>query len=325
MSIDGLPAAEPPPGLVATGNRRRVEGFLWAALSVCIFSGWFVVTRFSVTHEVRIWDIMALRFGVGGVLLLPFLIGRKAALPRGAWREGLMFAVLWGAPFVFLVGLGLQLTSAAEASAISPALMPVFAGLLAWPALRETPNRWRMAGYLVIVIGLSALVIGNARIHGWPNLYGIALLVGAGLTWAIYTLLFRSSGLTSLQAGALVCFWSAVLYVPLYLWFGLSRLGSASMPELAFQLIYQGVLMSVVATIAFNKAVSLLGAAAATAIIALLPVIVTTLAVPVLGEIPSWSGGIAVIVIAAGVILAARPAPIDPSSSRNATQQGELT
>ena len=320
MSIDVRPAATPPARPVVSGSRRRLAGFLWAALSVCIFSGWFVVTRFSVTHELRIWDIMALRFGIGGVLLLPFLLGRKAGLPRGAWREGLLFAMLWGAPFVFLVGLGLQLTSAAQAAAISPALMPVFAGLLAWPALRQAPGRWRLTGYLVIVVGLAALVIGNARIHGWPDPYGIALLVGAGLTWAIYTLLFRSSGLTSLQAGALICFWSAVLYVPLYLWFGLSRLGSASMPELAFQLIYQGVLMSVVATIAFNKAVTLLGAAAATAIIALLPVIVTTLAVPVLGEIPSWLGGIAAVVIAAGVFMAARPAPADPSSSRSAIQ-----
>jgi hypothetical protein len=42
-----------------------VGGALWT-----IFAGWFVVTRFSVTHELRIWDIMALRFGCGAVLLL---------------------------------------------------------------------------------------------------------------------------------------------------------------------------------------------------------------------------------------------------------------
>lgn len=294
---------------VAAPGRRRLAGFGWAALTVGIFSGWFVVTRFSMTHELRIWDIMALRFGIGAVLLLPFLIGRGNALPPKAWLEGLLFALLWGAPFVFLVGLGLQLTSAAEASAVTPALMPVFAGLIAWPALAEMPTKSRLIGYLVIVVGLAVLLIGNARLHGWPHPSGIALLIGAAVTWAIYTLLFRGSGLSALQSGALICFWSAVLFLPVYAWFGLSRLGEASGRELAFQVIYQGGLMSVVAIFAFNRAVMLLGPVAAAAVIALLPVIVSALAIPVLGETPSWLEALAIVAISVGVLLAARPAP----------------
>ncbi|WP_299719911.1 DMT family transporter [Tardiphaga sp.] len=325
MSIEVLRAPAPLAAGENSAMRQRLAGFAWAALAVGIFSGWFVVTRFSVTHELRIWDIIALRFGIGGVLLLPVLLGSRRQLPAKAWLEGMLFALLWGAPFVFLVGLGLQLTSAAEASAITPALMPVFAGLLAWPTLREVPGRTRLIGYLVIVAGLIALVVGNAQLPGWPSPAGIALLIGAGFTWAIYTLLFRRSGLSPLQAGALICFWSAVLYLPVYLWFGLSRFALASTQELAFQVIYQGVLMSVVATIAFNRAVTLLGAAAAAAMIALLPVIVSTLAIPVLREIPSWLEGVAIVVIAVGVLLAARPTPILEPSLFRAPRQKEPT
>jgi hypothetical protein len=60
-----------------TKSGLRLAGFAWAARSISIFSGWFVVTRFGMTHELRIWDIMALRFGGGTLVLLPFLIENK--------------------------------------------------------------------------------------------------------------------------------------------------------------------------------------------------------------------------------------------------------
>ncbi|MEH2483883.1 drug/metabolite transporter (DMT)-like permease [Nitrobacteraceae bacterium AZCC 2146] len=292
---------------------RRLAGFAWAALSVGIFSGWFVVTRFSVTHELRIWDVMALRFGVGAVLLLPFLIGSKRVLPFRLWLEGLLLAMLWGAPFVFFVGLGLRLTSAAEASAITPALMPVFAGLFGWLILREWPSSTRLVGYIVIASGLIALVGGYAMLHGAPDSIGIALLIGAGITWAIYTLRFRLSGLSSQQAAALICFWSAVLFVPVYLIAGLSRFDQASVQELTFQVIYQGVFMSVVAVVSYNRAITLLGAGAAAAMIALLPVIVSAVAFPVLGEALSAIEIAAIAFISVGVGLAARPNPVPKS------------
>jgi drug/metabolite transporter (DMT)-like permease len=59
------------PGDRAGWARPWSAGFIWATVSLMIFSGWFVITRFRVTHELRIWDIMALRFGVGAALLGP--------------------------------------------------------------------------------------------------------------------------------------------------------------------------------------------------------------------------------------------------------------
>jgi hypothetical protein len=105
---------------------------------------WFVISRFSVTHELRIWDIMALRFGVGALMLAPTILRRGARLPATAWWEGLLFCLLWGLPFVLLVAVGLQRTSAAEAASIAPAAMPVFAGIMGWVVLgeRQEKARW---------------------------------------------------------------------------------------------------------------------------------------------------------------------------------------
>jgi hypothetical protein len=100
-------------------SRSMVAGFAWSALSVAILSGWFVVTRFSVTRELRIWDITPLRFGIGAILLAPAVLCRGQRSSLAAWREGLLFTLLWGQPCVLPVALGLQLTSAAQAASVA--------------------------------------------------------------------------------------------------------------------------------------------------------------------------------------------------------------
>lgn len=286
---------------------RWIQGLAFAAIAVLIFSGWFVVTRFTVTHQLRIWDVTALRFGVGAILLAPILL--KQRLPAAAWLEGLLYAVLWGAPFVLLVATGLELTTAAQASSIVPALMPVIAGLISWYATKRPPGGSAMWSYLVILIGLIALVISRPAAGGTVNPLGYVALVLAATTWALYSVRLRSSQLSALQSAALICFWSAVIFIPVYVGWDLSYLGQTSSQEIAFQLVYQGVFMSGVALFAYNKAVAALGAGVAAAMMALVPVLATLLAVPVLGEVPSWLGMTAIIVIAVGVVLAVRPAP----------------
>lgn len=307
-------AGRPPSVRWEAGVGPMLTGFLWAAISLVIFAGWFVVTRLTVTHELRIWDVVALRFGVGALLLLPVLLAPGRRLPRGAWLPGLLSALLWGAPFVLLVALGLKLTSAAEASSVTPALMPVFAGVIGWLVLREPPGRRRLLGYAAIVIGLAALLADRSLVDGGASLEGAAALIAAAILWAIYTVRFRGSGLTALQAAALICFWSAALYLPFYLGLGLSRLQDASIQELLFQTAYQGFLMSAVAIVTYNRAVAVLGPSAAAAIMALLPVTATTIAAPVLGEIPTAMESLAIGAIALGVILATRPTPFRAAS-----------
>ncbi len=287
----------------------RLAGLGWAALTVAIFSGWFVVTRFSVTRELQIWDITAFRFGVGAIVLAPAILRRGTRLPLSAWGEGLVFTMLWGLPFVLLVALGLRLTSAAQAASITPTMMPLFAGLFAWVFLRERQGPLRWLGYAAIFAGVAGLLAAGTAAHGALDPVGLGALLAAAAMWAIYTLLFKRSGLTSLQAAALICIWSAVLFLPAYWLFGLSHLHRASIQEIALQAMYQGVLLSCVAIVTYNRAVSLLGAAAATALLALIPVTTSLLAIPILGEIPAATECAAIAVIVIGVLLVARPAP----------------
>lgn len=290
----------------AVRGRGQAAGFMWAALALLIFSGWFVITRFSVTRDLQIWDIMALRFGVGALVLAPTILHPRKRLSAAAWRNGLLLCLLWGAPFVLLVALGLRLTSAAQAASVASAAMPVFAGILGGIVLGEQQGALRWLGYGAIVMGLTLLVGASHTSHGAPSELGLAALLGAALLWAVYTIAFRQSQLSAIQAAALVCTWSAILFLPAYVLLGLSRFALASPSELAFQVVYQGIFMSCLAAVAFNRAVALLGPSAATAIIALLPAVASLLAVPVLGEIPVRAQWAAIVMIGIGVCLAAR-------------------
>lgn len=298
-------------------SRGVLRGFCWAGLSVLIFAGWFVVTRFSVTRELRLWDVAALRFGVGALILLPVLLRSARRMSARQWLEGLMYSCLWGVPFVLAVGYGLQLTSAGRAAAITPTLMPVFAGVFAWIFLKESPGRVRWCGYLAILAGLVWMVLGGASVHGAASPVGLVALVAAAAMWATYTLLFRRSALSPVQAAALICFWSTVLFLPVYILGGLSRLALASPSEIGLQAIYQGALMSGVAIVSFNRSVALLGPSAATAIIALIPAVAALVAIPILGELPSGGECVALAAVIGGVLLAARPARKTAKTSKS--------
>ncbi|MGV8989643.1 MAG: DMT family transporter [Cypionkella sp.] len=295
------------PKVPAAPPSRKAVGIAWAMLGVLIFSGWFVVTRYSVSHELRIWDIAMLRFGIGAIVLLPAVLPRKARPSRAAWRLGFVLMLLWGVPFVLCVALGLQLTSAAQAASITPSLMPVFAGLFAMIFLHERPGLLRGVGFGIIVVGVALLVFAGTNADHVPNWTGFGALIAASAMWAGYTLIFRTSGLSPVQAAAMICVWSSALLIPVYLLFGLSRFHLAQPDEIVMQLIYQGILMSGVAIVVFNRAVALAGAATAASAIALIPAIASLLGVAVLGEVPAVGESVAIAIIVAGALLAARP------------------
>lgn len=175
-----------------------------------------------------------------------------------------------------------------------------------WAFLKERPGRTRCLSYGAILVGL---VTAGAAVRGMPDPAGLAALVLAAAMWAAYTLLFRRSGLTPIQ--------SAALLLPAYGLLGLSRFHLASAGEIALQAVYQGVLMSAVAIVTFNRAVALRGAPAATAIIALVPAVAAALAIPFLGEVPTPIETLAIAAIVIGVLLAAKPMPVRRRAPRS--------
>lgn len=85
--------------------------------------------------------------------------------------------------------------------------------------------------------GLVSHVISHPISDGAIDPLDYGALVLSAMTWAVYSVQFRCSRLSALQSSALICFWSAVIFIPVYVGWRLSSLGQALSQEIKFQLI----------------------------------------------------------------------------------------
>jgi drug/metabolite transporter (DMT)-like permease len=285
---------------------KKLQGTLWAALTVIVWSAWPAFTRLAVTVSVTPADIVLLRFGIGGLILLPVLLRLAGSMPRHAWREGLWFALLQGAPLAMLTTQGLALAPAGHLT-LSTGLMPLFTSLLCFYFLGEAISRLRKYGLALITLG--ALAIGGvslASIHldYWK---GDILFVCAGILGSTYLLRMRRSGLSALQGAALLSVYSMLIYFPVFVLFfwESSKLTQIPTSDLLFQGFYQGVLMGALTMFSLGRSTMLLGAPAAAMSLALLPVASFLLAFFILGEVPSLFEILGAIAISVGAFLAA--------------------
>lgn len=305
--------AEDRAAVVATHDEARgpislsvVSAVLWALLTVAIWGAWPVFTRLSVLHALTPHDLVALRYAVGGLILLPILIAQAGSIPRRGWREGVVLAVCQGAPLALLVTIGVQFAPASHMGALSPGVLPLFAAVLGFLFFNERLSALRSFGLALILAG--ALVMAGFSLSTFTTgvWRGDVLFICAGFMGSIYAVRMRRSGLSAMQGAALIGVYSMILYLPLYwlLWAGSSGLGMASTREVLFQAFYQGVLMGAVALFSLSRAIVVLGAPRAGAFLSLVPVLGTVLGAAILHEIPSVAEAVAVAVISFGVLMA---------------------
>src|SRR5262245_24404155 len=114
-----------------------IRGALYGLAAASIWAGWIVVARLGVTTSLTPWDIAALRFGVGGLLLLPYLLRKGFAIERLGWIRLAAIVLGCGAPMVLLVNAGLLFAPAAHAGGLFSGGVPLIVALLAVPVLHE--------------------------------------------------------------------------------------------------------------------------------------------------------------------------------------------
>ena len=282
-------------------------GVFWALLTVAIWGAWPAVTRLSVTRTMIPEDLVALRYAVGGLVMLPILLQQAARISPRGWGEGVVLAVFQGAPLALLVTIGVRFAPASHMAALSPGLLPLFAAVLSIVFFKEYLSASRHVGLAMIFIGALVLVGVSVTTLSADFWKGDLMFICAGFMGSIYTVRMRRSGLSAMQGAALMSVYSMVFYLPLYgwLWLGSSRLAEAPAYEVLFQAFYQGVLLGAVTLFSLSKAIVILGATRAAAFLSLVPVVGTVFGFAILHEIPSAVETAAVVVISLGVFLAA--------------------
>lgn len=298
---------------LAAGGRgvaEYIRGALYGLAAVSIWSGWIVVARLGLKSSLTPWDIAALRFGVAGLLLFPYVVSKGLAFDRLGWI-GLAAIVLGGGAPVLLANAGLMFAPAAHAGALFPGVMPLMVALLAAAFLREPFTAAKKIGFVLILFGVFAIAWGaGGDAAESRQTIGHVLFLGSGLAWALYTVAMRRARLAGLQAAAIAAVGALTLYMPVYLLTAGASLAAAPWGDIALQAFVQGILTAIVSLIFYGRAVGILGASSGAAFAALSPAMTAVMAIPVLGEWPSAIDWLAIVAISVGVyVVSGGPLP----------------
>jgi drug/metabolite transporter (DMT)-like permease len=290
--------------MVSPTSAEYTRGALYGLAAASIWAGWIVVARLGLRTGLTPWDIAALRFGVGGLLLLPYLRQKGLAIERLGW-VGLAAVMLGcGAPMVLLVNAGLLFAPAAHAGGLFSGMVPLMVALLAAPILHEAFTPAKSVGITLILAGAIGIVWSAEGTIGTRQNIGHVLFVGGAFSWACYTVAMRRARLDGLHAAAIAAVGNLVLYLPVYALVAGASLLNAPPTDIAVQAFVQGFLTAVISLLLYGRAVSILGASGGAAFPALCPAMTAVLAIPILGEWPTAIDWTAIILISAGVYVA---------------------
>lgn len=284
-------------------ERRTAEyarGALFGLAAVLIWAGNIVVAGLGLRSSLTPWDISAIRFGVAGLVLTPYLMRSGLAVDRLGWI-GLAALVLGGAPTVLLANAGLLFAPASHAGALFPGVMPLVVAVLAAAILKEAFTLQKRAGFALIAIGVVGIVSFSGATIGTSQNIGHLLFLASAFAFACYTVAMRRARLEGLHAAAISAVGSMLIYLPPYAMMAGASIFDAPPSAIALQALVQGLLTAVFSYVVYGLAVSILGASSGAAFAASCPAMTALMAIPILGEWPSAVDWAAITLISVGV------------------------
>lgn len=255
-----------------------VGGIASGFAAVLIWAGFPVITELAFTQSrLSVSDLTAIRFVVSALILLPFVLRIPADFYRKISASGkqlflfLLFVSGSGAPYILVVSYGIAKSEASHFGIVVPSSMLIFTAFGAALWLTEPLRRHSIIGGLIILAGIA--IIAQASLTQFRGDYwlGDLLLLLGGLLWSGFTQLSRYYGLHPLQSIGLVSVCSALMFLPYYFIFETSHIFQAHWQAVALQVVYQGVLLSVVALVLYAVSIANLGAAKGALFAACLP------------------------------------------------------
>ena len=179
-----------------------LTAFLCIAMLCAIWGGQQVLFKLSI-EDIRPNMQIALRSCIGCLLLAVFMWRRGISLAiwRGPWKTGAAVGALFGLEWG-MIGEGLKYTSASHV-VVFVYTAPIFTalGLHYWRP-DERLNWWQWAGVLICFGGIGLAFWGPSTQTSFSAsmLLGDFLALGAGLLWAVTTVMIRCSGLARIAA-----------------------------------------------------------------------------------------------------------------------------
>ncbi len=283
-------------------------GIAAGLLAAAIWGGMYVVSKL-VLNVVPPFTLLSLRL-VLGIVCLGVILGLTGGtrLRRHQVRSILLVGLLGFGISIGLQFVGTRLTGAANASLVTSA-SPVFIMLFGVLILGERASRQRGLALLLAFLGVLSVSDPRTAMPWGGSLAGNLALLGAALTWGLYSVLVRQ---VSQTAGTVqVSLFAFLGGLPMAIGMSVVErtrlpLGEVT-PLIVAGIFYLGVISTALAMYLWNKSLQLLEAGVVSVLFFAQPVVGVGLGALLLDEQLSGSFWLGAALIGAGVVLAARP------------------
>ena len=239
-------------------QRRGVNGYLAAAVAVLICASYPVATRAGVTGAFAPQELVTLRFGVGALLFLPYLLLHWRHIASRSLAAGRAADPVSGRGH----GRAGDLRPAARARPTTPprwvrASSPAWVALLGFLVFAKRPSRARDDRRGAVRGGVLVLAWWSASERTPAVLAGDAMFLAASALGALYVLQLRKLGHRRHPGRRdRVAVFRAASWCRGTCGRRRGPLRRIAPVELLWQVLWQGVLIGCVALIALNHAIS---------------------------------------------------------------------
>jgi drug/metabolite transporter (DMT)-like permease len=269
-----------------------------AGAALCWALG-FVAARHGILIGMSPLVLALHRYVWAGFALIPIAVaGGFGDLSRIGWWRAVVITLFGGLPLALWSYYGYVYVPLGHGAIIQPSCAALGGLVLSSLILHERLPPRRILGALAIVAGL--LVIGIEALHtmGAHGFLGDMMFVAAGSSFAVFGMFLRLWQIPAMPAVALTSIVS-LAGLPLLFFCFENSLAFGFLQNL-MQAVVQGVFAGAGAVYLFTRAVILLGAGRAALFPALVPPFTLLIGFLVLGEAPSVSQLVGLVVVVAG-------------------------
>jgi drug/metabolite transporter (DMT)-like permease len=292
---------------------KTLVGILCGLGAASIWGGMYVVSK-VVLDIIPPFSLVSLRLLLGALTLaIALAIRRFPKIARTQFWQVIGIGFVGYGISLSLQFLGTKLSTAANGSLVTSAT-PAFVLIFAWILLKEKITPVRIAALLLATLGVVA-VIDPRSAQLKPDLFlGNLLLLGAALTWALYSVLVRrATQALDVLPFSLIAFLGGL---PVSLPAGAWELKAIGVGEISLGIVggvlFLGIISTALAMVLWNSAFTLVDANLASLTFFAQPVVGTLLGWLFLGEKITPLFLVGGILIGIGLVISSRePAPLD--------------
>jgi drug/metabolite transporter (DMT)-like permease len=280
-------------------NTPLVKAYLAAVIIVCIWSGWITLSRMGVQTALTPYDITLLRFGTAALVTFPFSL--KYDWRSVKWNQVLLVALGCGFPYTMFSFFGLKTIKAANAGVLVNGMLPVIGLFFTLYWFKEKVSLIKYIAIFILLVA-NIMMMNIFGVVSESYVLGICSLITAALVFSTYMAATKRWGYGMKDVIAFVPLVNAVLFFPVWLCFP-SNILATPLSDVLIQIVYQGILVSVLALILITYAVSKLGSGTMSVFLSYVPAVTALLAFLFLHESLSIPEQIGIALCSIGLVV----------------------